>query len=300
MEDAVGGDEDAAEDGEQAKAAAARKECREDAGEKDKDADRSGSGGHEREGGEAAVGLEKKKGPAKGRKKGEANILVENLPPGFLKVDIEKTGVSSPAQQGGAGSDEDEDDEEMNKPTLRSRVKGVVDAAEAVSEGGDAGAPSAAGKKEEGGSKVSGAGKGRGKGGNKDAGAPAKGNKGKKGGRGKASVVRGASPPGEEVECGHEDWLRQGWFVEVNWDSDWWQATAKRIKAQGGAIGVAKGHVLVSYVGGTAEDDEWIEIARCVLRLVRSGAMIRMRWLGRENAEIGGPRFSCRQERSQI
>jgi hypothetical protein len=48
--------------------------------------------------------------------------------------------------------------------------------------------------------------------------------------------------------------------------SDWWQATAKRIKAAGGAAGAAKGHVLVSYVGGTAEDDEWYAISSRDLR----------------------------------
>ena len=35
---------------------------------------------------------------------------------------------------------------------------------------------------------------------------------------------------------GHEEWLLQGAYVEVNWGSDWWQATAKRIKALGSFV----------------------------------------------------------------
>jgi len=34
----------------------------------------------------------------------------------------------------------------------------------------------------------------------------------------------------------------------------------------GGAVGVGKGHIMVSYVGGTADDDEWIAIASGRLR----------------------------------
>ena len=68
------------------------------------------------------------------------------------------------------------------------------------------------------------------------------------------------------MEKGHEDWLIRGCFVEVSWGTDWWQATAKRIKADGGMPNVCKGHILVSYVGGTEEDDEWIAIASGRLR----------------------------------
>ena len=49
----------------------------------------------------------------------------------------------------------------------------------------------------------------------------------------------------------------KGRFVEVRWGDDWWQAKAKRIKT-GKTGNVQKGHVYVSYVGGTADDDEWV------------------------------------------
>jgi len=73
---------------------------------------------------------------------------------------------------------------------------------------------------------------------------------------------------------GLEPWLHEGAFVEVEWDKDWWQAVVKKIKLKqggGGAMGgpmrgPQQGQVLVSYVGGDENEDEWIPLAGGRLR----------------------------------
>ena len=63
-----------------------------------------------------------------------------------------------------------------------------------------------------------------------------------------------------------EDWLQEGKFVEVEWEGEWWQASIKKIKyKQGGAMsrgapggGTQQREVLLSYVGGEADEDEWV------------------------------------------
>jgi len=153
---------------------------------------------------------------------------------------------------GAAGSDEDDDDQDIHqdtqRPILRSRLKADV--------GDDSCDPMPASAPLKGDAvKAEGSlsGKARGKTGKRDdvsrelprelprdvprdlPGAPGKANKARKG-RGKAPSVREASPPGIELGQGHEEWLLQGSYVEVNWGSDWWQATAKRIKALGNFV----------------------------------------------------------------
>ena len=126
----------------------------------------------------------------------------------------------------------------MRAPTLRSRTQPEQAKAGDTSVG-TLGDPFGLGARQ---------GKGRGRGGKV---------KGARGNKPKAQD-RAASPPGVELDRGHEDWCRKGSDVEVNWGSDWWQASVKRIKASGGVEAAGQGHVLVSYVGGTADDDEWI------------------------------------------
>ena len=137
-------------------------------------------------------------------------------------------------------------DEDVRAPTLRSRTQ-PEQAKAGDSSVGTLGDPFGLGARQ---------GKGRGRGGKVKG---ARGNKPK-------AVDRAASPPGVELDRGHEDWCRKGSDVEVNWESDWWQASVKRIKASGGVEAAGQGHVLVSYVGGTAEDDEWIAIESGRLR----------------------------------
>lgn len=53
-----------------------------------------------------------------------------------------------------------------------------------------------------------------------------------------------------------KEWLVVGKNVEVKWDSDWWQAKIKKVKVDKATDRIDK--VYVSYVGGTADEDEWI------------------------------------------
>ena len=51
---------------------------------------------------------------------------------------------------------------------------------------------------------------------------------------------------------------------QVKWDGEWWQAKIKVIKMERGTDKPDK--VLVSYVGGTSEDDEWVHLSSRRLR----------------------------------
>lgn len=59
-------------------------------------------------------------------------------------------------------------------------------------------------------------------------------------------------------------WLQVGMNVEVKWGTEWWQAEVKKVKLERGGDRVEK--VLVSYVGGTDEENEWIPFASRRLR----------------------------------
>lgn len=54
----------------------------------------------------------------------------------------------------------------------------------------------------------------------------------------------------------NSSWLLKGKPVEVKWDGDWWQAKIKVVKYIANTDKPDK--VLVSYVGGTTDDDEWV------------------------------------------
>jgi len=53
-------------------------------------------------------------------------------------------------------------------------------------------------------------------------------------------------------------------FCQVKWDGEWWQAKIKVNKMERGTDKPDK--VLVSYVGGTSEDDEWVPLSSRRLR----------------------------------
>jgi len=50
--------------------------------------------------------------------------------------------------------------------------------------------------------------------------------------------------------------LNVGKFVEAKFDGEWWQAKIKKVKTERGSDKIDK--VFVSYVGGTADENEWI------------------------------------------
>ena len=216
-----------------------------------------------------------KKGPRGPR--GEARALAESLPPGFLeRIDptpsrTESPVVESKESQGKEGGEEGEEEEDEGEEPVRRALRSdrkqataqdVAATATAQESAVHASSSTGAAKSQEapgGGKKTcvegaggSGAGPGLG---------PSKGKGKKKKGRG----AEDREPTGEDVKKGHEEWLVKGGFVEVRWGDDWWQAKAKRIKT-GKTGNVQKGHVYVSYVGGTADDDEWVSIASGRLR----------------------------------
>ena len=53
-------------------------------------------------------------------------------------------------------------------------------------------------------------------------------------------------------------WLQVGKHAEVKWNREWWQAKIKEIKSN--RPDAKPESVLVSYVGGSLDDDEWIQV----------------------------------------
>eukprot|EP00802_Teleaulax_amphioxeia_P022132 Tamp_22548.p1 GENE.Tamp_22548~~Tamp_22548.p1 ORF type:complete len:283 (+),score=83.42 Tamp_22548:95-850(+) len=69
-------------------------------------------------------------------------------------------------------------------------------------------------------------------------------------------------------------WVQEGAMCEVQWDGEYWQAKILRVKTKhqssgGGSMGgsrAVKSEVLVAYVGGTEEENEWIFLSSGRLR----------------------------------
>lgn len=59
-------------------------------------------------------------------------------------------------------------------------------------------------------------------------------------------------------------WLQVGKYVEAKWDGEWWQAKIKKVKTERGSEKVDK--VFIAYVGGTADDNEWVPLSSRRLR----------------------------------
>ena len=52
--------------------------------------------------------------------------------------------------------------------------------------------------------------------------------------------------------------------TQVKWETEWWQAKIKKVKVDKSTDKIEK--VYVSYVGGTADEDEWIAYSSKRLR----------------------------------
>ncbi|KAJ1468824.1 hypothetical protein T484DRAFT_1854074 [Baffinella frigidus] len=85
------------------------------------------------------------------------------------------------------------------------------------------------------------------------------------------NISRAAPAPKNKVEinAARKDptgrtWLQVGMNVEVKWETEWWQAKIKKVKLERGGDRVEK--VLVGYIGGTDDENEWIPFAGRRLR----------------------------------
>jgi len=65
-------------------------------------------------------------------------------------------------------------------------------------------------------------------------------------------------------QTSRKEWIKLGKFIEVKWRGEWWQAKIKKIKNEKRRD--KNDQVLVSYVGGSDDEDEWLSFSSRRLR----------------------------------